>query len=122
MPEQMTAAPTFTIQLGAESRTLMYGFRAFKALGLNPFKPGELGRYATELDIDGAAAWVRAGLLWEYSKGQRRFGEEPPAADDLVDLLDFPKFMTTFDRSIEAAGLKPKEGEEAGEPQDPPAA
>lgn len=112
-----TAAPTFQMKLGKETRTLMYGFRAFKALGVNPFQRDGLKQFAAQIDIDKAAEWVRAGLLWEYAKGQDRHGQEPPTADDLVDLLDLNTFMATFDLSMNAAGLdkKPEEGEAPAE-------
>lgn len=116
-----SAVPSFDIQLGTETRTLRYGFRAFKTLGLNPFQPKAmvefLGKDLGNLDIDKAAAWLRAGLLWEYAKDQPRHGQEPPAVDDLIDLLDMASFMTTFGMSIEVAGLK-GDGE-ADEPADP---
>jgi len=120
------AAPTFQIKLGGETRTLMYGFRAFKALGINPFKPSELRDFYGDLSVDKAAEWVRAGLLWQYAKGQELNGQEPPTADDLLDLLDMANFNETFELSVEVAGLTPKNGEsepaETGETTDPPTA
>lgn len=118
-----SVAPIVEIRLGSETRSLRLGFRAFKALGLNPFKPDTIFAYFEDLDPDKAAAFVRAGLLHEYAPGGPRDGQEPPAADELLDVLDVPMFMDIMTRCLEAAGLKPKapEGEAQAEP-DPPAA
>ena len=127
------AAPTFEIELGGETRTLMYGFRAFKALKVNPFKPASLtdflGADLTNLDVDKAAEWVRAGLLWEYAKGKPRAGQEPPTADELLDDLDLPKFMAAFQLSTASSGLtgdgsgpQTPNTESAESPADPPQA
>lgn len=112
------------MQLGTETRTLRYGFRAFKLLGLNPFQPKAmkefLGVNLENFDIDKAVKWIRAGMAWEYAKDQPRYGQEMPIADDLIDLMDMSSFLTTFGQSIEAAGLKGNG--EAEPPADPPAA
>ncbi len=125
MPGDTSVVPSFEIQLGAETRTLRYGFRAFKILGLNPFQPKSmmefLGGSLENLDIDKAALWIQAGLAWEHAKNQPRHGEELPGLDDLIDVLDLASFMKTFHLSIEAAGLKSEESE-AKEPADPPLA
>jgi hypothetical protein len=122
--DEPTAAPTFDIQLGGETRTLQYGFRAFKALKLNPFQPQTLvtflGADLSSLDVDKAAEWIRAGLLWEYAKGKPRHGETPPEVDELVDDLDLPTFLAAFQLSTESAGLTGGEKTEA-ESADPPA-
>jgi hypothetical protein len=126
--DDTSAVPFFSITLGSETRTLRYGFRAFKILNLSPFRPSEvmgyLGTNLDALDVDKAAAWVRAGLAWEYAKDQPRYGQELPTVDELVDLLDLQKFMDTFSSSLEVAGLKPDpdSGAEAEPQADPPPA
>jgi hypothetical protein len=120
MPDT-SLVPSFQIQLGKELRTLRYAFRAFKLMGLNPFQPKSmadfLGANLENLDVDKAAAWIRAGLAWEYAKDQPRYGQEMPTVDELIDLIDIASFMRTFNLSIEVAGLK-GDGEE-GQSADP---
>lgn len=121
-----SAVPSFELRLGAETRTLRYGFRAFKLLGLNPFQPKSmvayLGADMENMDIDKAAAWIRAGLAWEYAKDQPRHGQELPDVDDLIDLIDIATFMQTFGLSLEVAGLKSDGEEPANADPDPPTA
>lgn len=116
-----SAAPTFQIRLGDETRTLTYGFRAFKILGISPFRPQELADYFGEdlqkLDADKAAAWVRAGMAWEYAKGRTRHGQDLPDVEDLIDFLDLPKFMDVFNLSVHAAGLDGKPDPSEGKPE-----
>jgi hypothetical protein len=127
----LSIVPSFSIDLAGETRALRYGFRAFKELGLNPFQPKTimdfLGSQLGALDVDKAAAYIRAGLLWEYAKGQPRAGETPPTVEEMVDMLDLNLFMRTFNQSIEAAGLQVKDGEDGeesdgAETADPPQA
>lgn len=112
------AAPTFQVEINGEKRKLQYGFRAFRALGLNPFRPADLAKFGQELDIETALLWIRAGMLWEYAPNGPRFGEEPPEAEWLIDYIDLPKFLAAFEDAVEAAGMKVK-GETASDEENP---
>ncbi len=92
-----TAAPTVPITFDGELRTLKYGFRAYDALGLNPFDPESVKAFSEKpLTVQLAAQLVRAGMLHEYTKRGPRFGQEPPTVDEVLDVLDFPQFVTMF--------------------------
>lgn len=96
-----TTAHTIEITLDGQPRTLKYGFRAFHELKLNPFKPSTLVEFFTELDVESAARFVRAGLLYEYrGKDAPRKGEEPPTTDDIIDGLDMAAFMRTLQEDL----------------------
>lgn len=117
-----SVAPIVPITLNGEARKLKYGFRAFKELGLNPFKPDTIISFLGDsLGVDNAVLWVRAGLLHEYAPGGERAGQTPPTADELIDSLDVPQFSRIISDCLEAAGLK-ADGAEEPKPADPPPA
>lgn len=106
-----TAAPTVEIQLGGETRTLRYGFRAYKELGLNPFDPASVKAFAEAAPtIDSVAGYIRAGLLHEHLKGGPRESQTPPSVDDVIDRLDMFSFVEIFEAVKKAMGVD-------GEPQ-----
>lgn len=119
-----TVSPTATIILDGEARTLKYGFRAYKALGINPFDPESVAAFrANKLSLDVAAAMIRAGLLHEYAKNGPRHGQEPPTVDEIIDLLDFVQFAAMFADVQRAMGTDEPTTEPSPEtPANPPAA
>lgn len=103
--ENPTVTPSVTMQLGGEAHELRLGLRALKALGINPFQPGSVQEYLDSLDIDKAAAIVRACLLHQYAKGKARQGQEPPSVDEVIDYLDMGLFEGVLGDIIKASGL-----------------
>lgn len=91
--------------LGGERRELRLGLRAFKAMGVNPFKATELNEFVDGMTVDRAAIFVRACLLHEYAKTGPKFGEVPPTEDEIIDMLDMAIFEGAMRGLIEAAGL-----------------
>lgn len=111
-----------TIELGGETRALMYGFRAFKELGLNPFKPATFLEYfgsedLSQLDVDKAAAFVRAGTLWEHAKGKPRYGQEPVSVEDVIDEMTLDKFLSAFSLMKESSGKSESTEDKGADPQ-----
>jgi hypothetical protein len=112
-----------TVLIAGEPRTLKYGFRAFKELGVNPFKPQSLIEMLANLDIESAVAFLRAGLLHEYyGTVAPRKGEEPPTVEQLIDDVDMESFINSLreDMGKIAGGDGVKSSEAA--PADPPLA
>lgn len=120
-----TAAPTAEVQLGGEARTLKYGFRAYKEIGLNPFDPDSIRAFSeAKPTIDSLAGQIRAGLLHEYVKGGVREGQTPPTVEEVVDQLDSFNFLAIFEGIKKAMGVdgeKPEEQSE-GSSENPPTA
>lgn len=114
-----TTAPVIHLTIGGEDRPLKYGFRAFKELSLNPFKPQTIVDFMNALDIDKAAEFIRAGLLHEYSKSGARVGQQPPSAEDIIDSIDLTDFASILSQITEALGLKPATDDVPSEPADP---
>ncbi len=62
-------APTVDIVLGGKARKLKYAFRAYRAMGVNPFDPESLKAYQdAPMDIERATLMIYAGLLHECPK------------------------------------------------------
>jgi len=100
-----SVAPVAQITLGGETRTLKYGFRAYKELGINPFDPESVKTFQERPPtIDTVSETIRAGLLHEYVKGGARAAEKPPSVEELVDLLDMPTFAGIWADMLKAMG------------------
>lgn len=113
-----------TVMIAGEPRTLKYGFRAFHDLKINPFKPSTLVEFFSNLDIEPAARFIRAGLLHEYcGKNAPRAGEQPPSVEDIIDDVDMESFIRTLREDMpKIAGGDGGENTSEATPADPPLA
>lgn len=95
-----TTAPVYEIVIGAKPRKFYMGFRAFKKLGLNPFKQSELSDYLNEPDVDKVCALLQAGI----ENAIVSLGEEGPAptTEELIDVMDSSQFAEIMQKMSKA--------------------
>lgn len=124
-----SVAPSVEITFAGEKRILKYGFRAYKALDLNPFDRQSIQAFQDRaLALDVAALIIQAGLLHEYyGKGATRKGETPPTIEEVMDELDMFVFTELLPSIQKAMGTdredpKPMSATEEQKEPDPPSA
>lgn len=96
--------------LSGETRTFQYGFLAFYEMKLRPFNMAEMkaflgGENFENMEIENAAAFARAGTLWEYEEGFPRHGEEPKPVRWFIAQFTPGMFLELFDKAFRSAGL-----------------
>jgi hypothetical protein len=115
--QQANVAPVIPIRLAGEERTLKYGFRAYKYLGLNPFDEKSLAEFQSrEMTIDFLVSYLYAGLLHEHEKDGPRFDHQPTTEDEILGALDMFTFVDLW-LSIQRAMGVDKEAGDPGEKQ-----
>ena len=91
----LTNAPVVTVTLGGKPRQLLFGFRCWKQIGVNPFDSASRAAYFGELDVEKAAFFIVAAME-NWAAYARLTGETPTAdlltVDEVIDSLDLRTF------------------------------
>lgn len=121
-----TTAPVIEIKLGGKKYQVLLGFRAYKKLGLNPFKAREIVEYLNNLDADKAANFLHAGI---ENAARVLKVEQSISADEVLDNLDTFTFNAALQAITAAVGLAARrqtreavDAEAEGKTVDPPTA